>query len=371
MTTSPDLETTLAPDPRTYAHTRRARLVERLVAARLDAALITDPREICYLIAAPLATPSSVPSCLLVRSSGESTLVCGETTAPHHVEHLVTFPWHRGGTIFTELIPALVSHAAPKFHLENARVGVQAESITAQLVAGSRCTRTVPIDAILFDLERSKDELDIHRIRNAITANLAAFEAARNTIVAGATELEVFAAATRGAMLSAGEKIVHDGDYRCNAPGGPCRNVKITSGDLYIVDAWTQRAGYWSDLARVYPVGPPSTEQVQLIEHVRGVHDRIRPMLRPGTTGHELWAEMDAELRRHPAIRHSGLVHHGGHGVGLRLHEVPDINPGVTDALRRGDVVCLEPGAYTSFGNVRIEETYLITDQGAECLSGK
>ncbi|MBS0198254.1 MAG: aminopeptidase P family protein [Planctomycetes bacterium] len=358
------------PDATVHAQRRRARLIERLADDGLAGALITDPRDIAYFTACPLGTPTPIPACLLIHSSGESVLVRGEADAEHRVDMTVTYRWHEGGTISTQLVRRLVEHAEPRLRLAGARVGVQFESITAQMVSGLGLGSIASIDRAVLDLERSKDPLDLFRIKGAIDANLAAFDAVAAVIAPGANELEVFAAGSRGAMLRAGERIVHDGDYRCGAPGGPCRDHRIQSGELYIIDAWTHKAGYWSDLARTFPVGTPTGSQLALIRHVRGVHHAIQTLLRPGTTGHDLWSAMDAALREHPALAKSGLVHHGGHGVGVRLHEAPDLNPGVTDALREGDVVCIEPGAYTPNANVRIEETYLITADGAVCLSG-
>ncbi|MBX3380828.1 MAG: aminopeptidase P family protein [Phycisphaeraceae bacterium] len=358
---------TSPPIPASHARERRDRLIERTSGARLDGVLLTDPRDITYFTGFPLSPPLHAPACLLIRASGESTLVCPETEVKHAVDQVFSYPWHIGGTIPTELMPKLIHLAVSRFRLAGARVGVQRESVSAQLLANLSLGASEPVDRIVFDLERTKDALDLFRIRAAIRANLAAFSSIANAITPGATELEVFAAGARGAMLAAGEKVVHDGDYQCGTPGGPCRDRAISAGQIYTIDAWTQVAGYWSDLARAFPVGTPTGEQFRLINHVNSVHSQIQPLLRPGVSGNEIWTAMDSALRTVPSVQ--GLSHHGGHGLGLRLHEAPDINPGITDILRPGDVICIEPGAYLPYANIRIEETYLITADGAECLS--
>ncbi len=55
----------------------------------------------------------------------------------------------------------------------------------------------------------------------------------------------------------------------------------------------------------------------------------------------------------------------------MRIHEPPDINRDRGGVLQSGDVLCLEPGGYVSEARlgVRIENTYLITQTGAELLS--
>jgi len=367
MITTAVATTATTPDPLEHARARRARLVDRIASADLDGVLLTDPCEITYFSAAQPGTPKHIPACLLIRRSGESDLVCGNSSTQHHVDGTLTYRWHDGGTIPTELMPRLIEHAVPRFRLSGARIGVQYDSIAAQLLKSFDLRATVPIDRLVHDLERSKDSLDLFHTRRAIRANLAAFASARTAIVPGATELEVFAASSRAAMLTAGAKVVHDGDYQSASPGGPPRSRRLLNGEIYTIDAWTQVDGYWSDLARAFPVGTPTDSQTQIVQHVRSVHAQIRPLLRPGISGHDLWTAINAALRAHPSV--PGLVHHGGHGVGLRLHEAPDINPSIIDTLRPGDVICIEPGAYLANANVRIEETYLITADGAECLS--
>jgi len=50
------------------------------------------------------------------------------------------------------------------------------------------------------------------------------------------------------------------------------------------------------------------------------------------------------------------FIHRTGHGLGLEIHEAPDISPSSQDVLERGMVFTIEPGIYIShtFG-VRLE----------------
>src|SRR5262249_11320059 len=113
----------------------------------------------------------------------------------------------------------------------------------------------VPVDAVLRRLQRTKDPDEVDLLRRSIAANLGAYEAASAAIRPGATELEVLAAGRRGSMVTAREQVFHDGDYQSGAYNGPARDRAIERGELYIIDAWTCRRGYWSDLSRVFLVG--------------------------------------------------------------------------------------------------------------------
>lgn len=366
------------PEAAGLAARRRARLAERLRARRLEGALISDAREVLYFTGAPLAAPA--PACLLItlgRSEGaapRSMLTCGKSDQAHHVDETRVYDWHTGGTVHADLVSSMVACAMPDSESAPARIGVQLESIPAVLMralsgAGAGATG---IDADIADLQRDKDGLELEAISAAVTADRAALAAARDVIAPGASEIEVYAAACRAATLAAGRPVHHDGDYRCGAPGGPARDRRIREDELYIVDAWTRRDGYWADLARTFGVSTrPTALQSDLIAHVAGVHDRVRPMLQPGTPCRELWIAIDAALREFAPLAATGLTHHGGHGIGLRLHEPPDIRRDSPESLRVGDVVCIEPGGYFAGAQAgaRVEHMYRITERGPLCLS--
>jgi Xaa-Pro aminopeptidase len=353
---------------------RQERFRARLAAARLEAAVITDPRDVYYLTG---LLPASFPVCLYLPAAGDSLLICHTDAGEVAVADRLTYETNTLYTLnpdpLARLAGVLEQRLAGMAHVS--RLGWQAESLPRRLgdlfAAALRPDAWAPVDAILGDLQQRKDPDEIALLRRANAINLAAYAAAEQAIAPGVSELEVLAAAHRAATLAAGEPIQLGGDYRSGAFGGPARARTIEAGELYIIDSGVCYRGYWSDLARTFAVGEPTALQRSVYAHVAAVLTELPDQIRPGRDGSDLWRWMDARLREHPHLAERGLVTHGGHGIGTRVHEMPDVNRDRGGVLATGAVITCEPGGYSDElrAGIRLENAFLITEQGVENLS--
>ena len=141
----------------------------------------------------------------------------------------------------------------------------------------------------------------------------------------------------------------------------------VQPGDMITLDFGAQYNGYCADMTRTISLGQPSAKMLEIFNIVLKAQIACQDMLAPG----KLCNEVDA-LARH-IIGDAGYGEcfgHGlGHAVGIDIHEAPRLSPKCEDVLTPGHVVTVEPGIYLpGIGGVRIENTCLITDDGARSL---
>ena len=151
-------------------------------------------------------------------------------------------------------------------------------------------------------------------------------------------------------------------------PHGSCSDRTIREGDLVVVDLGATYNFYRSDMTRTFTAGKPTEKQKKIYETVKLAHQKAFEAIKPNIPA----KEVDAAARQ--VIEAAGygefFVHNLGHGVGLEIHEAPTLSPDSKDTLAVGNVVTDEPGIYLpGYGGVRIEDTVLVTRDGAEKLT--
>ena len=146
-------------------------------------------------------------------------------------------------------------------------------------------------------------------------------------------------------------------------PHGVPSDKKIEKGDFITMDFGAVVDGYHSDMTRTVAVGSVSSKQAEVYETVLRAQNNCLEMLKAGVS----CKNADASAR--DVIKNAGygefFGHGTGHGVGIEIHESPNLSPYSKATLETGNVVTVEPGIYIpdEFG-VRIEDMVLITEDG-------
>jgi Xaa-Pro aminopeptidase len=223
--------------------------------------------------------------------------------------------------------------------------------------------------AILRGMRPVKSPVELVLMRRAIDATAAGFAAACGVIRPGAGERAVHAALERGFADAGGtgtayESIVGSG-VRGTVLHYTANDGPTEAGDLLVIDAGAEVAGYAADVTRTYPVsGRFSAEQRRLYGVVLAAQEAAIRAVRPGAT----MSAVDAAARG--VIRNAGLAdafcHSIGHHLGLEVHDLNAEAP-----FAPGMVVTIEPGVYlpATRTGIRIEDDVLVTRGGREVMT--
>lgn len=170
-----------------------------------------------------------------------------------------------------------------------------------------------------------------------------------------------------GAELGSFPAIIAAGP-RAALPHAPPTKLTLAEQELLLIDWGARSNGYVSDLTRTLPLHKNITSRLKPIyDAVQAAQQAAAKAIQPGIPG----SAIDVAARRAIEARGYTPYSHGlGHGIGLDVHEGPQMRLGVETILQPGMVVTIEPGIYLpDWGGVRIEDNYLITPGGAQCLS--
>jgi Xaa-Pro aminopeptidase len=157
----------------------------------------------------------------------------------------------------------------------------------------------------------------------------------------------------------------------------------IGAGEPVIVDIWPRdrESRCWADMTRTFCAGggAPPEELLAYWRLCREALENVYAELGPGVNGRRLFersaepfhaAGQPTQLSKAPGeVLEDGYFHSLGHGVGLEIHERPNLGQ-LGDDLVAGDVVAIEPGCYRrGFGGCRLEDLVVITEGGYEVLT--
>lgn len=156
--------------------------------------------------------------------------------------------------------------------------------------------------------------------------------------------------------------------------GSPDQILRL--GQSIIFDIFPKgESGYFHDMTRTWSLGYATDPVLEAWEQTKELFDAVLADFRVGTPCRKYQADAcdHYEQRGHKTIRthpgtHEGYVHSLGHGIGLDIHEGPNLSlwAGNRTCLQPGHVITVEPGLYypeQGFG-VRIEDAVAFDAEG-------
>ena len=311
-----------------------------------------------------------------------------------------------------ELIPQYLNHKSKLLfcHSDVPAFDKRIFSWLAITKSGSRQGNKAPANlvdctSVIHDMRliKSSNELEIMRKANLISGH--AHQRAMKASTSGKFEYQLEADilhefASNGARYPAYGTIVASGD-NANILHYTDNNQALNNGELVLIDAGGELAGYAADITRTFPVnGKFSDAQkiiYQLVLEAQNIAiNAIKPQANfaqlNDLTCHFLTKELHklgiltgdiTRLLEERACK-KYFIHGLGHWLGLDVHDVGDYqvnsNREQLRSFETGMVMTIEPGLYfpltdTSIDEkwrgigVRIEDNIAVTDQGHENLT--
>jgi len=154
------------------------------------------------------------------------------------------------------------------------------------------------------------------------------------------------------------------------------RDRKLRKGDLVFIDIGSAIEGYNTDKTTTYMFGSPLPQfAVDIHNKCVDIQNEAAAMLKPGAIPSEIYKTVMKSLDEDFLQNFMGFgnrkVKFLGHGVGLLIDETPVIAEGFNEPLQEGMVFALEPKrGIEKIGMVGIENTFIVTGKGGECITG-
>lgn len=219
---------------------------------------------------------------------------------------------------------------------------------------------------VIHTMRMIKDQEEQDLIRQATKINDAAYNHILPMIKPGVTEMKL-AIETRHFMWQSGVEdirflVIQSGPHSALPHIYPTDRV-LQPGDFVLMDWVPVYEGYSSDVTRTVVIGEPTEKQRIVYGLVQKAQAAGLRNAKPGMTGDQV----DAAARR--LIEAGGYGDCFGHSLGHGINEGPNLDIGSSDVLQPGMVATVEPGIYIpGWGGVRIEDTVIIHQDGAEAL---
>jgi len=124
-----------------------------------------------------------------------------------------------------------------------------------------------------------------------------------------------------------------------------------------LIDFGVKYKGYCSDITRTVFIGKPSEKEQQIYDLVRKIQENSIKKIKEGVRCAELFNAARDGFGKYK----DKFIHGLGHGVGVEIHEAPNLSDLSKDILKKGMVFTIEPGVYfaNKFG-IRIEDMVLL-----------
>ena len=143
------------------------------------------------------------------------------------------------------------------------------------------------------------------------------------------------------------------------------RNIPLKSG-FCVIDFGIKYKGYCTDITRTIYLGKPSKKEIQLYNFLLQQQEKSIQEIKINDTGHDIYTKMIHDLGNYAKYFTHGL----GHGIGVKIHELPNVTQNSKDKFVENMIFTVEPGIYIQNKlGIRLEDDVLLTKKGPIVLT--
>ncbi len=332
--------------------TRISKLQKQLREEKLDGVLISDVSNIIYLSGYPNFSKEEREAYIFIGKDFAYLISDARYTEEikSSVSHLTFFERSHNNPIEN----LFKKHKVKKLGIEENNLSVAEHKFIKKHVKTTGH----------FELSRSiKTKEEIDKIARACKIGDLAFEYILRKLKIGVSEKEIAGdledfIRRKGAVISF-PPIVAFGKNSA-IPHHQAKDAVLKEGEFILIDFGVNFQNYCSDMTRTVFSGKPNEKQQMIYKTVVEAQQKTVKAIKQG------------ERQAAKIFKTAGLVipHSLGHGIGLEVHEQPNLSLNSKEVLSEGMVFSIEPGIYLpEFGGVRIEDLFVLEKNGLKQLT--
>lgn len=134
------------------------------------------------------------------------------------------------------------------------------------------------------------------------------------------------------------------------------KNIKLRKG-FCVIDFGVKYKGYCSDITRTVYIGKPYEKEKEIYSLLLNTQKNIIKKIKVNDKCGKIYNYCLRQLKNYSKY----LTHGLGHGVGVEIHELPNLTLNSKEKIEENMIFTIEPGIYmqNKFG-IRIEDTVLM-----------
>lgn len=328
---------------------KRIRELRKLVKeSKLDALLLTSPRDILYYTGSKLTGDTAF---LLVDPNSKPLLII--SCLSNYARDLRTAKV-RFFSEFKDIVKELSGYKSLGFDEKNMNAGVFMKLKKLGI-------RLKPFGSRIKIPRMVKDDWEMRQIRKAVKITENLFHEAK---LVGRTEFEASGWISKRVIdlgvENAFPPIIASGRNSAFIHYLPGKR-EVKAKDIVIMDIGVRFNGYCSDMTRTF-CQKPNKKQKKVYGDVLEIQNQVIDNARAGVR-FDVLEDFSKKLYEKLGYK---KMHSIGHGIGLSVHE----RPVSKDTIQNGMVFTVEPGVYLkNWGGCRVEDMVYIKNNRARLLS--